>query len=92
MLAGQPRLVPKLQSQPYYRVVGVVVALSEHRRNRRGVNSSGHGYRNGVPLLHRPFFSVKLSSIPSPQSAAAAPNVSPAHPQFIQFEAYRFAN
>jgi hypothetical protein len=43
VLAGQPRLVPELEGQADDRIA----AVGEHRRNRRGVDPSGHGYGNG---------------------------------------------
>ena len=56
MLAGQPRLVPKLKCEAHHRVLrstGPVALVGEHRRNRRGVDPSGHGYGDGCVLSHR---------------------------------------
>jgi len=48
VLAGEARLIPKLEGEPDDGVTG----LSEHGRNRRGVNSSGHGDCDGLGLGH----------------------------------------
>ena len=50
VLARQPRLIPKLQREADN--LGALVAMGEDRRHRRGVDSSGHGYGNGVWLWH----------------------------------------
>ena len=50
VLAGQASLVPKLQGQPHELDIGL--ARGEHRRDRRGVDPSGHGDGNGGSLGH----------------------------------------
>ena len=47
VLAGQPRLIPKLERQAHDAIGGAVARVGEHRRHRRGVHPSGHGYGNG---------------------------------------------
>ena len=51
VLAGQAGLVPELQREAddVCAIVGAVAA-GEDRRYRRGVNSSGHGYGDGVDV------------------------------------------
>ena len=54
VLAGQAGLVPELESEADDCIVrngGAVVAAGEDRRDRRGVNSSGHGDGDGVDVL-----------------------------------------
>jgi hypothetical protein len=48
MLAGKASLVPKLKSE----ADDSVARMGEHRRYRRGVYPSGHGYRDGFGLNH----------------------------------------
>ena len=50
VLAGQAGLVPELEGEAddrALRIGGAVVLVGEHGRNRRGVDSSGHGYGDG---------------------------------------------
>src|SRR6516162_7808955 len=57
VLARKPRLVPKLQRKPdnVTRRTHGTITTGENRRHRRGVNSSGHGYGDGVDLWHSVF-------------------------------------
>src|ERR1017187_1375958 len=48
VLPRQPRLIPELQRKPHNRLARV----GEHRRRRRGVNPSGHSYRNCCLFTH----------------------------------------
>jgi hypothetical protein len=55
VLAGETGLIPKLKGEADDRVA----ILGEHRRNRRGVDSSGHGHGDGFWLGH--FFCPEVS-------------------------------
>jgi hypothetical protein len=48
VLAGEASLVPELEGQ----ADDGVSTLGEHGRNRRGIDSSGHGYGDGGWLGH----------------------------------------